>query len=183
MDSCRKSDPARLLKLAGCFLVLSLLIAASSAKAAWQEATLPEGPGREIATRNCLSCHGAEPIVQQRLARPQWQAEVEKMIRWGADVDPAAKDRLIDYFVAHFGSKRTIPPKQTGEELPDGPGLLLVRDNCLSCHGHEPIVQQRLGRPQWTAEVDKMIRWGADVPADKKDALIDYLAEHFPSAR
>ena len=29
------------------------------------------------------------------------------------------------------------------------------------------------------ASLDKMIRWGADVPADKRDELIAYLVKNF----
>jgi hypothetical protein len=41
------------------------------------------------------------------------------------------------------------------------------------------VLQQRLTEKQWTASVEKMMRWGAAVPADRKDALIAYLVEHF----
>jgi mono/diheme cytochrome c family protein len=139
---------------------------------------LPAGPGSEIAKASCLNCHGPEPIHQQRLTRTQWQNEVEKMMRWGADVAPTDKDRLVDYFASHFPSRRIPGPKQPGS-LPEGLGLEVVKESCLSCHGGEPLAQQRLSRAQWTAEVDKMIRWGAEVPSEKKEALLSYLAGHF----
>jgi hypothetical protein len=41
------------------------------------------------------------------------------------------------------------------------------------------VRQQRLTEKQWTAEVTKMMRWGAAVPEDRKDALVAYLVEHF----
>ena len=149
-----------------------------SAMSGEQTRSLPDDAGVEIAKESCLSCHGPEPILQQRLTRTQWQNEVEKMIRWGADVQSAQKDKLVDYLAGHFPSRRIPDPKQPGS-LPEGDGIEVVKKSCLSCHGGEPITQQRLSRAQWTAEVDKMIRWGADVPPDKKDSLIAYLAEHF----
>ena len=41
------------------------------------------------------------------------------------------------------------------------------------------VRQQRLTEKQWTAEVTKMVGWGAVVPEDQKDALVAYLLEHF----
>ncbi|HEY2156861.1 MAG TPA: cytochrome c [Isosphaeraceae bacterium] len=52
-------------------------------------------------------------------------------------------------------------------------------ENCLICHGGEMTSRQRLTTKQWTAEVDKMIGWGAPVPADQKMVLLKYLAESF----
>lgn len=63
----------------------------------------------------------------------------------------------------------------------------VFRDNCLMCHGEELTTGQRLTAKQWTAEVDKMVGWGAPVPADQKRLLIDYLAGQYsdrtPAAR
>ncbi|MGH9629511.1 MAG: hypothetical protein ACRD7E_14420, partial [Bryobacteraceae bacterium] len=53
----------------------------------------------------CLSCHGEDIIRQQRLTRVQWEREVDKMVRWGAKVDPANKEPLIDYLVKLYGPR------------------------------------------------------------------------------
>ncbi len=50
---------------------------------------------------------------------------------------------------------------------------------CLHCHSADIVRQQRLNEKQWTAEVNKMIGWGAAVPEEKKEALVAYLLEHF----
>lgn len=50
-------------------------------------------------------------------------------------------------------------------------------DNCLICHGEDMTTRHRLTAKQWSAEVDKMIGWGAPVPAEKKAGLIAYLNE------
>jgi hypothetical protein len=50
---------------------------------------------------------------------------------------------------------------------------------CLECHEARIILQQRLGKTAWTKEVDKMIKWGAVVDANDRDALIDYLGTNF----
>jgi hypothetical protein len=171
-----RSKPAKLVVLA--VLLAGIIVCGRGAMGRAQGPALPDGPGSDVAKESCLGCHGVTPILQQRLTRTQWQNEVDKMIRWGAEVRADSKDKLVDYFAGHFPSRRVLSPKGPGS-LPDGAGLEVVKESCLSCHGGEPITQQRLSRAQWTAEVDKMIRWGADVAADKKDAMIAYLAEHF----
>jgi hypothetical protein len=50
---------------------------------------------------------------------------------------------------------------------------------CLECHEARIIVQQRLSKAVWTKEVDKMVKWGAVVDANDRDALIDYLSGNF----
>jgi cytochrome c5 len=144
-----------------------------------QQAGLPEGDGVEIVKSSCLSCHGTHLITEQRLTREKWQGEVNKMINWGAAVDPADKDKLADYLANHFGYHSAKPPRNEGP-LPDGAGKEIARDACLNCHGTELISQQRLTPAQWKGEVEKMVRWGATVPDDKKTALIEYLASSFP---
>ena len=41
------------------------------------------------------------------------------------------------------------------------------------------VVAESLKKKQWTAEVTKMTNWGADVPADKREELVAYLARNF----
>jgi hypothetical protein len=55
------------------------------------------------ATTACLECHEARIILQQRLSKPAWTKEVDKMVKWGAVVDAADHDALIDYLSANFG--------------------------------------------------------------------------------
>src|SRR5258708_30500881 len=54
-------------------------------------------------------------------------------------------------------------------------------ENCLMCHGEDMTTRQRLTAKQWTAEVEKMAGWGAPLPPDRKQPLIDYLAETYPN--
>lgn len=63
--------------------------------------------------------------------------------------------------------------------LPAGNGKALVEASCLPCHSTDILVQQRLTEKQWTASVEKMMRWGAKVDANDKAALIAYLARNF----
>lgn len=63
--------------------------------------------------------------------------------------------------------------------LPEGKGKSVVESRCYACHSSDMLMQQRLTQKQWTAEVEKMTRWGAAVTDAEKPVIIDYLAKHF----
>jgi len=65
------------------------------------------------------------------------------------------------------------------EDLPSGTMQAKATTACLECHEARIILQQRLNQAAWTKEVDKMIKWGAVVDANDRDALIDYLGTNF----
>jgi hypothetical protein len=71
-------------------------------------ADLPPGPMQLKATTSCTECHEARIILQQRLSKPAWTKEVDKMTKWGAVVDPADRDALIDYLSSNFSPDK--PP-------------------------------------------------------------------------
>ena len=50
---------------------------------------------------------------------------------------------------------------------------------CLACHAADLVWQQRLTEKQWTASVNKMIGWGADVQEARKAELVAYLFANF----
>jgi cytochrome c5 len=136
---------------------------------------LPQGPGRDVVTARCTACHQPDVIIQQRLSRAGWGRELDKMVRWGAQVDAGEREPLLDYLAAHF----TPVPAATHIVATAG-SEATYKKACLVCHEDDLIEVQRLNRDGWTREVDKMIRWGAAVPAAEKDGLIDYLAARYP---
>lgn len=74
----------------------------------------------------------------------------------------------------------TLPmPGTKFKELPPGEAKAAVEAACYACHASDLLVQQRLTQKQWTATVEKMMRWGAVVPEEKKTPIIDYLAKNF----
>jgi DMSO/TMAO reductase YedYZ molybdopterin-dependent catalytic subunit len=54
-----------------------------------------------------------------------------------------------------------------------------VKQSCVGCHGQDMIAGQHLTPAQWEREVDKMIRWGAEVKAEDRGELIDFLSRSF----
>jgi len=89
------------------FVSLLLLCAAIAAQSSPNE-QLPAGAAKETAEAACLTCHEARIIVQQRLTKAAWIKEVDKMTKWGAEVDPKDRDALVDYFSANFGPDQPI---------------------------------------------------------------------------
>ncbi len=67
----------------------------------------------------------------------------------------------------------------TFKQLPPGAAKAKVEAACYACHSADIIVQQRLTEKQWTAAVEKMMRWGAPVDEKDKAAMIEYLSKHF----
>ncbi len=70
-----------------------------------------------------------------------------------------------------FGTRLEVLPAGVGKEIAD--------KACVTCHSTDILRQQRLSEAQWAASVKKMIDWGAEVPEEKKDELVKYLALHF----
>jgi hypothetical protein len=52
---------------------------------------------------SCALCHGEDIVRQQRLTRAQWNAEIEKMIGWGAKVNADDRAALLDYLSSNYG--------------------------------------------------------------------------------
>jgi hypothetical protein len=63
---------------------------------------LPAGAIQNKARTACTTCHDAHIIVQQRLSKAAWGKEVDKMLKWGAIVNPSDRDVLVEYFSANF---------------------------------------------------------------------------------
>jgi cytochrome c5 len=152
------------------------LLSASAALLTWELVAqeLPAELGRHVMAKRCLSCHEADLITQQRLTRAAWMRSVEKMVRWGAVLDADERGSLLDYLAARFAYEPAfshIVTTATGEEV--------YKRACLTCHEGDVIETQRLSRAAWVRTVEKMVRWGATVPAEDMDGLLDYLGTHY----
>lgn len=113
-------------------LCLMVLVAAPSFSAQAREQArekrtnpteeLPAGPTQAKATTACTECHEARIILQQRLSKAAWTKEVDKMTKWGAVVDPADRDALIDYLSANLSPDKPAyePPRTAAERIASG---------------------------------------------------------------
>lgn len=114
-------------------------------------ALAPRAAGLIIA--RCAVCHSDDLITQQRLPKDRWEATIEKMKHWGADLLPEETDLLVRYLSAryHPGATDHVPPIDSelrrAEPLKQepAPAGVLVGDaargagiferNCQACHG------------------------------------------------
>jgi hypothetical protein len=96
------------------------------------------------------------------------------------------KNSVILLVLIALSSPAVIPAQNSAklnEELPAGAMKQKATTACLECHEARIIVQQRLSKAVWTKEVDKMVKWGAVVDANDRDALIEYLSGNFGPAQ
>jgi hypothetical protein len=105
------------------FAALTILPAASRAQkqaSPKPTADLPPAAMQAKATTACTECHEARIIMQQRLSKGAWTKEVDKMTKWGALVDPADRDALIDYLSENFSPDKPPyePPRSASLERP-----------------------------------------------------------------
>ena len=97
------------------------------------------------------------------------------MVRWGATVAESERATLLAYLATHFSPT----PMASHERAAQGEAVF--KRGCLACHDADLTEQQRLSPTGWTREVEKMMRWGAQVTDAEKAALVDYLAGRFPA--
>jgi hypothetical protein len=89
-------------------LVLSIFMIGVGTGYAADAPVLPPGVARDKVVTACTECHDATIIVQQRLAKPAWLKEVDKMIKWGAVVEAADRESFAEYLSANFSPDK--PP-------------------------------------------------------------------------
>jgi hypothetical protein len=87
-------------------------LAVSSSELTAQSGELPPAPIKQKVVNACTECHESRIIVQQRLSRAAWGKEVDKMVKWGALVDPRDRDAFIEYLSVNF------PPDKPAEVMP-----------------------------------------------------------------
>ena len=143
--------------------VLGIVFAISSVALAAAMAVPGEDPGsisvalglraEGLILARCSVCHSADLITQQRLPPERWEATVEKMKHWGAEVSQEEASLLIRYLAAryHPGAPDRLPPLEheaapaeplRQEPVSTGPlvgeakrGSGAFEHNCQACHG------------------------------------------------
>lgn len=90
---------------------------------------------------------------------------------------PSAGDVLrVDRPGTVLGSRRY----RTGlAAFPPGPGRDRFVARCGVCHTPRFVLGKRYDRPGWERIIDRMIRFGADVPAQDYPVIATYLSSHF----
>ena len=105
----------RLIAVSAMLLVMACIVFARSSNPG-----LPPGPMQAKVATACTECHEARIILQQRLGKAAWTKEVDKMIKWGAVVDPQDHDAFVDYWqdaVTLSGPQQRLLSKILDSEL------------------------------------------------------------------
>ena len=76
------------------------------------------------------------------------------------------------------GAGGAAPERQYGptDNLKDGEGVELVRENCLACHDDSYIVSLRLSRESWGETLEVMLGMGMPpLDPEVREQVLDYL--------
>jgi cytochrome c oxidase cbb3-type subunit III len=114
-------------------------------------ALAPRAEGLILA--RCSVCHSVDLIAQQRLPSGRWEATVQKMKHWGAEISAEDADLLVRYLSAryHPSAPEQLPPLNSEldkteplsqKPVSEGPvmgvaarGAGVYEHNCQACHG------------------------------------------------
>jgi mono/diheme cytochrome c family protein len=93
------------------WLGLSVVAIVSTLPAAAQtDAPLPDGAGKEIVTKACVSCHKANVITSKHATPAQWANIVQQMVSRGADLTDDQIDIVTRYLSANFPAAAKADP-------------------------------------------------------------------------
>jgi cytochrome c5 len=147
-------------------------------------ANLPAGPGREMLTTACTTCHNLNTVVNYRAGKAGWQEVVDNMVLQGAQVLPEEGPTLIDYLATHLGPNS--PPLTSNRvTLPAGPGKELVETKCATCHALERTISIKRTPEEWNHVLDEMTKVGLltkvglQITADERRSVVTYLNAQF----
>lgn len=99
----------------------------------------------------CAVCHSTDLVIQQRLDRARWEAIIQKMIHWGAELSAEEARLLTGYLASRYHpdlpDQEPVPPAVP--EAPAPPAaqsaqpsgvaargeIVYAYNNCQACHG------------------------------------------------
>jgi competence ComEA-like helix-hairpin-helix protein len=77
--------------------------------------SLPDGPGKELVLKKCVSCHSIQ-------TGDEWAQIVSTMVGRGAVVSDDDADAIVDYLAAHFGPSSAKPGSSSSAGASPTPG-------------------------------------------------------------
>lgn len=180
---------------------------APTAPSAAKPVELPEGDGKPLATEYCQMCHKLTNLTKAHKDLDDWKDTIHTMMDRGAAIPDDKVDVLAAYLTKNFGPKDAsataaapaaapapatpapspdaatqgapAPAKAAVVELPDGDGKAIATENCQACHKLTNLTKAHKSLDDWKDTVQTMIDRGANVPPDKVDILVQYLAKNF----
>jgi cytochrome c5 len=154
----------------------------------------------------CRDCHQLTNLTKAHKNLDDWKETLQNMIERGSRLPDDKIDTLAQYLAANFGPKAGAPagdgsatppsaatkpasseaaapsapaPAKTVVELPDGDGKAIATENCQGCHKLTNLTKAHKNLDDWKDTVQLMVDRGANVPPEKMDVLVQYLAKNF----
>src|ERR1700722_3208810 len=90
-----------------------LLVCTLMAPASAYAQDLPPGPGADIISRSCQSCHGLDQVTTTQHDADGWRSTVAEMVGNGAVLTDQEQDQAVQYLAAHFGPAGAPAPAAT----------------------------------------------------------------------
>jgi cytochrome c5 len=109
-------------------------------------------------------------------SRAQWEQLVDQMIAFGAQLSPDERTAVIDYLSGSGATPAPAATPTTASAALDG--AQLVSERCTVCHSIDRInnkIASGADRAAWEQTVNRMISHGAQLNADERQAVLDYL--------
>jgi mono/diheme cytochrome c family protein len=69
------------------------------------QATLPDGPGKDLVASHCAVCHGLDRLTDTKRSPAQWQSIVSRMIFFGAPVSGDDEKTITTYLDSQLAAK------------------------------------------------------------------------------
>ncbi len=151
-------------------IVLCVLFAvAQSAPSKAGVDNLPDGPGREVVQKNCLSCHNARTATSRRGTEDDWAAIVSQMIGRGANISDDDADTIVQYMAAHFGPEDS--KQSDGKESKSAPATPAPEGS----NGAHPSPSQSVNVNKADATV---LEESLDLSQPEAEAIIHYRRQN-----
>jgi competence protein ComEA len=99
------------MKLGWIYLMLFAAAWVSARAAAADEkevGRLPEGPGKELVGKICMSCHDSGNFRRARFSSEEWSDSVADMVERGASGTPAEFEVVVAYLAKNFGKDAPV---------------------------------------------------------------------------
>jgi mono/diheme cytochrome c family protein len=89
---------------------------------------------------------------------------------------------LVGVFLTACGASQPPATASTGSQSATTTldGQALLKERCTVCHNLNRVTSAHKTADQWTTTVERMVGKGAQLNAQEKQTLIDYLAQTYP---
>ena len=141
----------------------------------------PQGPVRQVISRDCSSCHGIDDYAFNSFDRAGWSAYIDAKHQ-NHKVSLTGQDRelLLDWLVSRFGPgtkpfPRTYIVQEATTFFTDAEAEELLTRACTSCHALDRVNDSRFSPDRWRVVTVDMRERGAKVADDELERLVEWL--------